>query len=92
MLLHFVRTSRGRTRERALRVLAAPRAAKRARDVAWLRQAMIDAGSLEYGRAQAAAFSERALEADARLTIFSARGDDRRFLREMLRYVIHRLK
>jgi geranylgeranyl diphosphate synthase type II len=93
MLLHFVRTARGRTRDRARRVLATPRAAKRARDVAWLRQAMIDAGSLEYGRGLASEFSARALEADARLTLFAGgRGDDRRFLREMLRYVIHRLK
>jgi len=91
MLLHFIRTARPRERARALRVLGTPRSGKRERDVAWLLDAMIGAGSLEYGRALALDYSERALRADGALPFFWD-NDDRRFLREMLRYVIDRVK
>jgi geranylgeranyl diphosphate synthase type II len=91
MLLHFVRTAGPRTRTRALRLLAAPRSAKRPEEVAWLRSTMETAGSLEHGRALARDYSERALEQDAALS-FLEENDDRRFLREMLEYVIQRAK
>jgi geranylgeranyl diphosphate synthase type II len=91
MLLHFVRTAGPRTRTRALRLLAAPRSAKRPEDVAWLRSTMETAGSLEHGRVLAREYSERALEQDAALS-FLEENDDRRFLREMLEYVIQRAK
>lgn len=92
MLLHFVRSAPKRTRERALRILRTPRARKRREEVDWLFAAMAEAGSLEHGRALAAEFSERALEVDARGLAFLQENEDRRFLREMLRYVIDRLK
>jgi geranylgeranyl diphosphate synthase type II len=91
MLLHFVRTAALRTRARALRVLAAPRSAKRPDDVQWLRAAMETTGSLDHGRALAREYSERALDHDTRLS-FLEENDDRRFLREMLEYVIERAK
>jgi hypothetical protein len=53
---------------------------------------MREAGSLEHGRATAAEYSARALELDARGMHFFLDNDDRRFLREMLGYVIDRLK
>ena len=90
MLLHFLRTAKKTTRERALKVLRTSRAAKRPEDVAWLLEAMIAAGSLEHGRALALEYSERALAHDSELSF--EENDDRRFLREMLRYVIQRVK
>ena len=54
---------------------------------------MTDAGSLEHGRRLAVEYSERAMELDeSELPILGEDGDDRRFLREMLRYVIERVK
>ena len=92
MLMHFVRTARGATRTRALGILQTPRKQKQPSDVEWLLGAMIEAGSLEHARGMAADFSARALDLDARETTRLQDNDDRRFLREMLRYVIDRLK
>lgn len=92
MLLHFVRTARKRDRERALRLLRTPRREKPPEEVAWLLDAMIEAGALDYGRALAAQFCERALAFDVPVSLFAEDNDDRRFLREMLRYVIDRVK
>jgi geranylgeranyl diphosphate synthase type II len=92
MLLHFLRTVGRRTRGRAIRLLRTPRAGKAPEDVAWLLGAMVEAGSLRHGRMVAGEYSERALEVDARHLPFWRENDDRRFLREMLRYVIDRVK
>jgi geranylgeranyl diphosphate synthase type II len=92
MLLHFMRTARGTTRKRALRLLRRSRREKPIEDVEWLLQAMVTAGSLEYGRALARTYSQRALELDARGLPYLLGNDDRRFLREMLQYVIDRHK
>jgi geranylgeranyl diphosphate synthase type II len=92
MLMHFMRSAKGATRTRALRILRTPRTRKKAEDVAWLLGAMSEAGSLEHGRALAAEYSARALDAEAGAMPFVHDNDDRRFLREMLRYVIDRLK
>lgn len=91
MLLHFLRTASKAERTRALRLLAAPRAQKSTDEVAWLLDAMAAAGSLEHGRALAREYSERALDHDATLEFLNLH-DDRRFLHEMLLYVIHRVK
>lgn len=93
MLLHFLRSVRGRTRARARRILETARTQKQPEDVAWLLGAMTDAGSLEHGRRLAVEYSERALELDeGALDLLGEDGDDRRFVREMLRYVIERAK
>jgi geranylgeranyl diphosphate synthase, type II len=92
MMMHFMRAASGATRRRALRILRTPRRSKKAADVAWLLQAMVDAGSLEHGRRLAAEFSARALSLDGRGFARFKDNDDRRFLREMLRYVVDRLK
>ena len=92
MLMHFVRTASGETRERGLRILRTPRKEKDPGDIDWLLGAMIEAGSLEHARAMAHDYSERAIELDAREATRLRDNDDRRFLREMLRYVIDRLK
>ena len=92
MLLHLVRHARARERERILRILNTARSQKRSRDVAWLLDAMKSAGSLEHGRMLAADYSERALALDAAGIVALKDNDDRRFLREMLRYVIDRMK
>ncbi len=93
MLLHFLRTAPPRARARALRVLRTPRARKSPEDVEWLLRAMTEAGSLEHGRRLAVRYSEQAMELDGGdLPILGGDGDDRRFVREMLRYVIDRVK
>jgi geranylgeranyl diphosphate synthase type II len=92
MLLHFLRTTTGAARDRALALLCTPRPRKSPDEVAWLHQAMGEAGSLAHGRALAIQYSERALEIDASGLAFWRDNDDRRFLREMLRYVIDRIK
>lgn len=92
MLLHFLRNAGKRDHARALRLLRTPRARKRPAELEWLLGAMIKAGSLKYGRALAIEYSERALELDARGLPFLLENDDRRFLREMIRYVIDRVK
>ena len=93
MLLHYLRTARPRARSRALRILRTPRLRKSPDDVAWLLAAMTEAGSLDHGRRLAVEYSERAIEVDGReMQVLAGDGDDRRFLREMLRYVIDRVK
>jgi geranylgeranyl diphosphate synthase type II len=92
MLMHFVRTAGPATRKRTLEILRAPRARKGREDVAWLLDAMIENGSLEYGRSVARDYSERALARYASAASLFRDNDDRRFLSEMLRYVIDRVK
>lgn len=92
MLLHFVRSAPGPERERALRILETPRGEKALDDVQWLRATMESRGSLAYGRALAAQYSERAIAIDHALREPFLENDDRRFLTEMLRYVIDRIK
>jgi geranylgeranyl diphosphate synthase, type II len=92
MLLHFCRTAAPVARARALQILETPRAAKRVEDIVWLLEAMKETASLQYGRSVAREYSERALELDAKSSVFCVENDDRRFLREMLNYVISRAK
>lgn len=92
MLLHFMRTVRGPRRARALRVLQTPRKEKTQADVDWLFEAMRNAGSFDHGRRLALEYSEAALACDEGRLPFLGESDDRRFLREMLRYVIERVK
>jgi geranylgeranyl diphosphate synthase type II len=92
MLLHFLRTAGKRDRARAIRFLHTPRAEKQEAEVAWLLESMIRTGSLDHGRAVAIRYSEQAIDRDARDLPFWQESEDRRFLREMLRYVIDRVK
>jgi geranylgeranyl diphosphate synthase type II len=92
MLLHFLRTAPPAARKRAIRLLKTPRSRKPPDDVGWLLAAMHEAGSLEHGRRLAIDFSERALELDARPQPYFVDNEDRRFLRETLRYVVERVK
>jgi geranylgeranyl diphosphate synthase, type II len=92
MLNHFLRTVRPPTRKRAVRILETPREEKELDDVAWLFETMNEAGSLAYGHAFAEEYAERALETDSRPLPFFGENDDRRFLREMLRFVVERVR
>ena len=92
MLLHFLRSAPAADRERALGILSARRAVKKGGDIQWLLDAMIGTGSLEYGRAMAREYSEQAIQFDQRGIPFLRDNDDRRFLREMVNYVIDRTK
>lgn len=92
MLLHFLRNASQRQRRRAMRVLKTPRAEKDATDVAWLLESMRERGSLEHGRNTAMEFCRRALDFEEAHLRTLHPNDGRRFLREMLLYVIERHK
>lgn len=92
MLLHFLRSTTDSGRRRAMDLLCCPRAMKTAGEVTWLHRAMTETGSIEYGRSVAQRFTEQALEVDASLQSFFEDNAERRFLREMLSYVIERAK
>lgn len=93
MLLHFLRMAAPRIRERAMRVLRQPRSRKRPESIVWLLEAMQETGSLAYGRTLARDFTQRALDLEPRALAFMAgSAEDRAFLRDMLVYVIDRLK
>jgi hypothetical protein len=53
---------------------------------------MVEQGSIAYGRKLAREFSLQALEADGGGISLFGENEDRRFLREMLYYVIDRTK
>ena len=92
MLLHFLRVAPEGERRRALALLRQHRRDKTASEVAWLRAAMEDRGSLEHGRRLAWQYCERALAADSQPLTFFEDNEDRRFLREMLLYVVEHVK
>ncbi|MFC7530841.1 polyprenyl synthetase family protein [Actinoplanes sp. GCM10030250] len=92
MLNHFIRGASAPVRDRALAVLNTERRDKDAAEVSWLHAAMHEAGSIEHGRRLANEYCERALEAYAQMNVFTVDGTDRRFLQEMLTYVIDRIK
>ncbi len=92
MLLHFLRTAPKRQRSRAIRLLTQPRADKEPDEVRWLLQAMHEAGSIDHGRELAQDFITRALKFEAENLSFMPETRHRQFLREVLRYVIARLK
>ncbi len=92
MLSHFLRTARPSVRRQAIRIIETPRSRKKTDDVAWLFGAMDEAGSLAYGHALAEEYARRALDVDARPLRFFEENDDRRFLREMLRFVVERVR
>jgi geranylgeranyl diphosphate synthase type II len=93
MLLHFLREAGPIDRSRAIQILDTPRELKRPEDVNWLLHTMIDTGSLAHGHRLAEDYAERAFAADAATMRFmSTDGPDRRFLTEMLRYVVERIK
>ena len=92
MLLHYLRTSSRDRHDRAVSILSTPRDDKSAADVAWLLDDMRRHGSLDYGREMAEDFARRAVGVDDRLDSLLTRGEDRMFLREMLTYVVERVK
>ena len=92
MLLHYLRTTTRANHDRAVSMLATPRDDKDAADIAWLLDDMKRHGSLDYGRNMAEDFARRAVAVDEQLNTLLNRGEDRMFLREMLTYVVERVK
>lgn len=90
MLLHFLGAAPGAVKDRAMQILSTPRARKDPADVQWMLDSMAEIGSLAYGHEKAEEYAERAIAVDRGLTDFYDPTEDRRFLREMLRYVIER--
>ncbi len=92
ILLHFLRVAAKRDRSRAIKILRKVRNDKTESDISWLLGAIRKAGSLHYARSLAIEYSEKALNCEGnRLSIWE-NNDDRRFLQEMLNYVIDRTK
>ncbi|MEU9918982.1 polyprenyl synthetase family protein [Streptomyces sp. NPDC051001] len=91
ILMHFIRSASGPDRERALRLLSRPRMEKDPAEIGWLAVRIESTGSLDYARDMAGRFSRRALEIETDAFPGSAESEDRRFLREMLHYVIDRI-
>jgi geranylgeranyl diphosphate synthase type II len=92
MLLHFLRVAAPDERDRTIALLTGQRAEKDEAEVAWLLEAMRAAGSLAHGRELALDYSQKALDAYGRCQIFAAESEHRDFIRDMLRYVIDRVK
>jgi geranylgeranyl diphosphate synthase type II len=92
MLLHFLRTAAPRIRARAIKLLNKSRRKKTTDEIRWLHEAMERNGSFVYGRDFAKSYIERALAFEAEGLAFMPENDHRRFLREMLKFVIFRLK
>lgn len=92
MLLHFLREADAPSRMRALAILQTPRRQKEPTDVQWLLDAMIERGSIAYGRRMAERFVERAIALDEHSMTFYEENEARHFLREMLWYVVERAK
>ncbi len=92
MLLHFLRTTTSKTRARAENLLKKPRAEKTVEGICWLHEAMQKNGSFDYGRRLAQCYIERALAFEPEGLDFMPENQHRRFLREMLNFVVFRLK
>ena len=92
MLLHFVRTAGAAERDRALRLLGTPRATKDPGEISWLHAAMLERGSVDHGRRVARHYSELALKNEATAFPRGVDENSRAFLREMLNYVVDRLR
>lgn len=92
MLLHFLRTAPAAERHRAITLLTEPRRQKPAEEIDWLLAAMKEAGSIAHGRALAVEYSEMAIAAWQRCPWFHEDNEHGRFVRDMLRYVIDRVK
>lgn len=92
MLLHFLRSAGKRQVARAMKLLEQPRQSKEPDDIRWLLEVMHRAGSIDYGRDMARGFIERALVFEPEALKFMPDNEHRTFLREILNYVIHRLK
>lgn len=91
MLLQFLRTADKPTRRRALEILERSRKRKKQADIHWLLNNMRSSGALDYGRKLASSFCQRALTFDSTIQFWQD-NEDRRFLREMLTYIIDRTK
>lgn len=92
MLIHFLRNATDEDRERALEILRTPRSEKEPEEVEWLLEAMHRTGSIEHGRRLSEEYSRRALAVDREKIDFFRTNEDRRFLREILHYVIDRVR
>lgn len=92
MLLHFLREAPEPLRRRALALLCRPRPQKDPMEVRWLLTAMHEAGSIEHGRSVARDFILRARAFEAERFGFMPETPHRQFIREVLNYVIARLK
>lgn len=90
MLLHLLREASDRERSRLARLLALPRAARRAREVRWVRQRMEARGSIEYAWQVAHALAGAAREECARLYAGLPDSPDRRFIEALPLWVLER--
>ncbi len=92
MLLHFLRSASVAKRDRALNILRFPRREKTAKDIKWLHREILNHGSIEYGQKIARKFADRAIALEPKLATFMQHNAGREFIREVLNYMVERLK
>jgi geranylgeranyl diphosphate synthase, type II len=90
MLVHLLRAATGPEELRLREFLAAPRAARRAADVAWVRERMIAYGSFDYARLVAHAMAGAAQHEGAALYAGLPDSRDRRFIEALPAWVLAR--
>jgi geranylgeranyl diphosphate synthase type II len=90
LLLHALRAMPQEEREEANRILARPRAEKRAAEVAWLLEAIQRRGGARYARQVAGRYAGRAREMLARADGWLSPSTHRDFIGGLIDYVIQR--
>jgi geranylgeranyl diphosphate synthase, type II len=91
MLIHALRQSRPRERQRLLRYLSGGRDARRVEETAWVRQRLVDAGSLAHARTIARGLCKAALYEFEQAFTGLRETRDRAFVRALLGWVQRRL-
>lgn len=102
LMMNHVLAHSGEASERILQILSRPRAEKRQEDATFVLEQMRECGSIDHARAIAQRLAQEAAERLDALTFlaettpvrpgerWSAEVVDRRFLRELVNYVVHR--
>jgi geranylgeranyl diphosphate synthase, type II len=90
MLIHALNAATDAEHERMQRFLAAPRTARTVRDVRWVYKIMAKYESVEYGRDCARQLAAGALEEFELAYADAPPGDDRRFIEQIVHYMVER--
>ena len=90
MLIHLLRQSSGRDREKLVRLLGLPRSTRTAADVAWVRAQMDRHGSIDHARQVAHALAGAATHEFQQAYADLPPSRDRRFLEAIALWVLER--
>jgi geranylgeranyl diphosphate synthase type II len=90
ILVHLFKSSNQEEKEKLRAFLAKPRQKRTAREVAWIYELLDRRGSIEYARRVSREFLHRARTEFETAYAAAPPGDDRRFLEQLLDYVVAR--